>query len=83
MKAIKVETMVEKKGELHLSNLPVQTDQRIEVIVRIPEENRSVSSSSSSPVDDKEWQNLVDTIRHTDPVFPTLDEAMGFSRGRP
>ena len=82
MKAIKVETTVEKKGELHLSNVPVQTDQRIEVIVLIPEENRSVSSSSS-PVDDKEWENLVDTIRHTDLVFPTLDEAMGFSRGRP
>ncbi len=82
MQAIKVETTVEKEGELHLTNLPVHPDQRVEVIVLIPEENLSVPPVAPPQVDGEEWQKLIETIRQSEPRFPTLDEAMNFSRGR-
>ncbi|MGH7965051.1 MAG: hypothetical protein ACRERD_25110 [Candidatus Binatia bacterium] len=82
MQAIKVQTTVEKAGELHLTNLPVHPDQRVEVIVLIPEGNLSVPPAFPPPVDEEEWQRLVETIRQSDPFFPTLDEAMTFSRSR-
>jgi hypothetical protein len=83
MQAIKVEATVEKAGELRLTNLPVYPDQRIEVIVLIPEENLSRPSAPPPQVDEEEWQRLIDTIRQSEPFLPTLDEAMKFSRGRP
>ncbi len=82
MQAIKVAATVEKDGELHLTNLPVHPDQRVEVIVLIPEENRSVLPARPPQVDEEEWPRLVETIRQSEPFLPTLDEAMNFSRGR-
>jgi hypothetical protein len=83
MQALKVEATVEKEGELHLTNLPLHPSQRVEVIVLIREENRSVPPPSPSLMDEEEWQKLLATIRASEPLFPTLDEAMSFSRGRP
>jgi hypothetical protein len=82
MQAIKVETLVKKEGELHLTNLPVHPDQQVEVIVLIPETNHSLSVASAVAVDDHEWQTLVDTIHQSESHFTTLDEAMNVSRGR-
>lgn len=82
IQAIKVEATVEKEGELHLTNLPLHPTQRVEVIVLVREENRPALPVSSSQTDDKEWQQLLDTIRSSEPYFPTLDEAMHASRGR-
>ena len=82
MQAIKVETTVKKEGELHLTNLPVHADQQVEVIVLIPEQNHTLPLSSPSAVSDQEWQTLVDTIRQSEPRFPTLDEVMNVTRGR-
>jgi hypothetical protein len=83
MQAIKVEATVEKDGELHLTNLPVHSDQRVEVIVLIPEERRTAASDVPTAVSEEEWQRLVSTIRQSEPPFSTLDEAMSFTRGRP
>ena len=83
MQALKVEATIEKEGELHLKNLPLHPAQRVEVIVLIPEENRPVLPVSSSQADETEWQQLLDTIRGSEPRFPTLDEAMNVARGRP
>jgi hypothetical protein len=82
MQALKVEATVEKEGELHLTNLPLHPTQRVEVILLIREENHPILSASSSQVDEEEWQKLLDTIRGSEPFFPTLDEAMNFSRSR-
>jgi hypothetical protein len=82
MQAIKVETTVEKEGELHLTNLPVHPDQQVEVIVLIPEENLSAQPVAPPQIDEEEWQKLLETIRQSEPRFPTLDEAMNFSRER-
>ena len=83
MQALKVEATVEKEGELHLTNLPLHPTQRVEVIVLIREESRLAPSSSPTQVEEDEWQTLLETIRASDPHFPTLDEAMRVSRGRP
>ena len=83
MQAIKVETTVEKEGELHLTNLPVHPSQRVEVIVLVPEETISVPPASPPQGDNEEWQRLIETIRQSEPYFPTLDEAINFSRRRP
>lgn len=83
MQAIKVEATVEKEGELHLTNLPLHPTQRVEVIVLIREEHRPALPVASSQAEDKEWQQLLDTIRSSEPHFPTLNEAMNASRGRP
>lgn len=82
MQAIKIETTVEKEGELRLTNLPVHPRQQVEVVVLIPEESLSVPPAPPPQVDEEEWQKLIETIRHSEPYFPTLDEAMNFSRGR-
>jgi len=82
MHAIKVEATIEKEGELHLTNLPVRPDQRVEVIVLIPEESWALPVPSLPAVNDQEWQHLVDTIRQSEPHFSTLDEAMNTTRGR-
>jgi hypothetical protein len=82
MQAIKVATTIEKDGELHLTNLPVHSDQQVEVIVLIPEESRTLPASSSSAANEDEWQALVNTIRQSEPHFPTLDDAMNMTRGR-
>jgi hypothetical protein len=83
MQAIKVKTIVEKEGELLLTNLPIHPDQRVEVIVLIPEADLSVPPAAPLQVNEEEWQRLVEIIRQSEPRFPTLDEAMDFSRGRP
>jgi len=83
MQAIKVETAVEKEGELLLTNLPVHPDQRVEVIVLIPKADLSVPLAAPPQVNKEAWQRLVEMIRQSKPRFPTLDEAMNFSRGRP
>jgi len=83
MQAIKVATTVEKEGELHLTNLPVHLDQRVEVIVLISEEKRAAPSPAPPQVNEEEWQRLIDTVRQSEPHFPTLDEAMNFTRSRP
>lgn len=83
MQAIKVEATVEKEGELHLTNLPLHPTQRVEVIVLIREEHRPPLPLSPSQANEKEWQKLLDTIRSSEPHFPTLDEAINASRGRP
>jgi hypothetical protein len=83
MQALKVEATVEKEGELHLTNLPLHLAQRVEVIVLIREETQSASSSFPTQVGEDEWQRLVRIIRSSAPRFPTLDEAMRASRGRP
>jgi hypothetical protein len=83
MQAIKVKTIVEKEGELLLTNLPIHPDQRVEVIVLIPEADLSVPPAAPLQVNEEEWQRLVEIIRQSEPRFPTLDEAMNFSRGRP
>ena len=83
MQAIKVKTIVEKEGELLLTNLPIHPDQRVEVIVLIPEADLSVPPAVPLQVNEEEWQRLVEIIRQSEPRFPTLDEAMNFSRGRP
>lgn len=31
---------------------------------------------------EEEWQKLIETTRQSEPYFPTLDEAMNFSRRR-
>lgn len=82
MQAIKVETTVEKEGELHLTNLPVHPQQRVEVIVLVPEETASAPAASPLQGDEEEWQRLIETIRQSEPYFSTLDEAMNFSRRR-
>lgn len=82
MQAIKVEATVEKEGELHLTNLPLHPTQRVEVIVLIREENRP-SLLTASPLDEGVWQQLLETIRASEPQFATLDEAMNVSRSRP
>jgi hypothetical protein len=82
MQAIKVEATIKKEGELHLTNLPIHADQQVEVIVLIPEESRTLPITSPPAVNDHEWQTLVDTIRQSEPRFPTLDEAMTVTRGR-
>jgi len=83
MQAIRVEATVEKEGELHLTNLPLYPTQHVEVILLIREEPRPALPVSPSQADEKVWQNLLDTIRSSEPRFPTLNEAMGFTRGRP
>jgi hypothetical protein len=83
MQAIRVATTVEKEGELHLTNLPLRSAQRVEVIVLIREETPPASSPTPTQVDEDEWQVLLETIRASEPLFLTLDEAMSFSRGRP
>ena len=83
MQAIKVETTVEKEGELHLTNLPVHPPQRVEVIVLVPEETTPAPPAPSRQGDEEEWQRLIETIRQSGPYFSTLDEAMNFSRRRP
>lgn len=83
MQAVKVETIVEKEGELRLTDLPVHPDQRVEVTVLIPEADLSVPPATLLQVNEEEWQRLVEMIRQSEPRFPTLDEAMNFSRGRP
>lgn len=82
MQALKVEAIVEKEGELHLTNLPLHPTQRVEVIVLIREENYLLPSTSPATVNEEEWQKLLETIRASEPRFPTLDEAISFSRGR-
>ena len=82
MQAIKVATTVEKEGELHLTNLPLHPKQRVEVIVLVPEENISEISASPPSGSEEDWQRLIETVRQSEPVFPTLDEAMNVSRGR-
>jgi hypothetical protein len=82
MQAIKVEAIVKKEGELHLTNLPVHPDQQVEVIVLIPEKNSDLPGTSPLAVDDQEWQTLVDSIRQSEPHFSTLDEAMNVTRRR-
>ncbi len=82
MQAIKVEATVTKEGELHLTNLPVHPDQQVEVIVLIREEGRTLPLSAPAAVSTQEWQTLVDTIRQSEPRFPTLDDAMKVTRGR-
>jgi hypothetical protein len=82
MQAIKVAATIKKDGELHLTNLPVHSDQQVEVIVLISEESRAFPSSSSSAVNEDEWQALVNAIRQSEPHFPTLDDAMNVTRGR-
>ncbi len=82
MQAIKVEAIVKKEGELHLTNLPVHADQQVEVIVLIPEKNPTLPLVATAAVDDQEWQTLVDIIRQSEPRFSTLDEAMNVTRGR-
>jgi hypothetical protein len=83
MQAIKVNTTVEKEGELHLTNLPLHSNQRVEIIVLVPEETTSVTPTSSPQVAEEEWQRLVQLIRQSEPHFSSLDEAMNLSRGRP
>jgi hypothetical protein len=80
MQAIKVETTVEKEGELHLTNLPIYPNQRVEVIVLVPDEKTSEFSPSPQQENEGELQRLMETIRHSEPPFPTLDEAMKVSR---
>jgi len=82
MQTIKVAATIEKDGELHLTNLPIHSDQQVEVIVLITEASRDLPASSPPAVNDHEWQTLVDTIRQSEPHFPTLDDAMNVSRGR-
>ena len=82
MQAIKVATTIEKDGELHLTNLPVHSDQQVEVIVLIPEKVHTLPGASPVAVDDHVWENLIDTIRQSEPQFPTLDDAMNVTRGR-
>lgn len=43
----------------------------------------SVPLGAPLQVNEEEWQRLVEMIRQSEPRFPTLDEAMNFSRGRP
>jgi hypothetical protein len=83
MQAIKVAATVEKEGELHLTNLPLHPEQRVEVILLIEEEPQQIFSAPPSQVNEEEWRKLVETIRQSEPLLPTLDEAMAFSRGRP
>jgi hypothetical protein len=83
MQAIKVETTVEKEGELHLTNLPVHLYQRVEVIVLVPEEALSAPPAFPLQKHEEEWQRLMETVRQSEPHFATLDEAMNFSRRRP
>jgi len=83
MQAIKVAATIEKEGELHLKNLPLRSTQRVEVIVLIRDEPPSISLSSPTQVSDDEWRQLLETIRTNEPHFPTLDDAMSFSRSRP
>ena len=82
MQAIKVETTVEKEGELHLTNLPLHPTQQVEVIVLIREDQRAGVPAVSAQIDEDEWRKLVEMIRASEPRFSTLDEAMSFSRGR-
>ncbi len=83
MQAIKVEATVEKEGELHLTNLPLHPTQHVEVIVLIRDAPGPTRPVSSSQINEKEWQQLLDTIRSGAPRFSTLDEAMALTRGRP
>lgn len=82
MPMIKVDTTIQKEGELLLTNLPLQANQRVEVIVIVPEKAPSTQSPRFLIGEEEEWQKLVDSIRHEEPHFASLDEAMNASRSR-
>ena len=82
MPTIKVDTTIQKAGELLLTNLPVQANQRVEVIVIVPEDAPLTQPPRFLTGEEEEWQKLVDSIRHEDPHFSSLDEAMNASRSR-
>ena len=82
MPTIKVDTTIQKAGELLLTNLPIQANQRVEVIVIVPEDPPSTQPPHFLTGEEEEWQKLVASIRQEEPYFSSLDEAMNASRKR-